>query len=154
MALVTIAEVKDFLKLDPNQTLEDAMLTHLINVATAEMERDHDRVLEYTTGRVEVHSGKAGCYLFLKAYPIETITEVLVDGVALSNTEYEVNKAQGILKGFWPRGMDNIQVTYNGGYWTDPGTQPPAGVQMLPFDLKHECLERVAYLYENRGGRR
>lgn len=151
MALVTISEVKDFLKLDPNQTLEDNMLQHLINAATAEMERDHDRVLEYTTGRVEIHSGGANTFLFLKAFPIQEITEVKVDGVVI--TDYEVNKERGILKGFWPCGTDNIQVTYSGGFWTDT-TPPPSGVQMLPADLKHECLERVAYLYENRRGRR
>lgn len=151
MALVTKDDVKAFLKLDSG-TAEDTMLDHLIAAATAEMEQIHNRIYEYGTYIETFNGGEV--FLFLKAYPVKTITSVTVDGTTLSSDDYKLDSQRGLLQGPWTKGLSNIQVQYDGGFWTDPNTQPPAGVPSLPADLKHECLERVAFLYENRGGYR
>lgn len=154
MALVTKTEVKDYLRLDKYSTAEDAFLDDLIAAAQAEMEVKHGRRLEYQSSIVEKYNGQGEAQLFLKCYPVVSVTQVKVDGTVLNSTNYDIDPEKGILYGCWEEGFQNIEVTYSAGYWTDKATNPPAGVSRLPADIHHECLELIAYLYENRGGRR
>ncbi|AUS10132.1 hypothetical protein C1X05_15715 [Laceyella sacchari] len=151
-ALVTLQEVKEYLKLDLMSQLEDKVLQHLIAAATAEVEQKHGRGLTYRE-TVETHSGTGDGKLFLRAYPVVSISSVTVNGAEVPPSAYRVEKHTGILHGAWPAGVDNISVSYKAGYWTDFQNPPPSmDIPMIPMDLKHECLELVAYLYENRGG--
>jgi hypothetical protein len=152
MALITKEEVKAYLKLDLTSTEEDAMLDHLIAAATAEMERDHRRNYEYGSYLETFNGGDPS--LFLHAYPVHSITSISISGKAISASNYRLDSSRGIVNGSWPKGFNHIEVQYQGGFWTDPSNPAPSGVPLLPADIKHECLERVAYLYENRRGRR
>lgn len=148
MALVTLQEVKDYLKL-PTGTAEDSMLNHFILAAQAELETRHNRKLEYRTV-TETFNG--GCdRLFLSTYPVYSIASIKIDGVTMDASSYEWNPRTGVVLGYF--GLGSVQVEYTGGYWTS--TDPvPAGVQTLPSDLKHECLEYVASFYMHRGDQR
>lgn len=149
MALITKDDVKAYLKLYSG-TAEDAMLDHLIEAATSEMEQAHHRKYEYGT-HTETLAGRKR-YVFLHAFPVQKIHSVVADGRTLSPSQYDLNRDSGILEGHWP--YEEIVVTYEGGFWTDPENPAPDGVPVLPPDIRHECLERVAYLYQHRQGRR
>lgn len=149
MALITKDDVKAYLKL-ASGTAEDDMLDHLIAAATSEMEIAHHRKFEYGSHTETVEGGRHT--LFLQAIPVQSVTSIMADGIELGLSSLSLNKEQGLLRGYFP--YQEITVTYEGGFWTDPVNPAPDGVPVLPADIKHECLERVAYLYEYRQGRR
>lgn len=165
--LVTLQEAKEYLKLDPSSTLEDGMLQLFIQTAQEEMEMLHGRKFEFNKvsgGAVIPHeetlSGPGDTQLFLKHYPVYRVLEVArisPDGTAevIPPANYQLDPQRGVLYGQWYSGVQNYRVKYEGGYVT-PDRQPPSGLEYepepLPQYLKLECLEKVAYLYENRQG--
>ncbi|MFC7443408.1 hypothetical protein [Laceyella putida] len=151
MAIITKDDLKSYLKLDTTSTAEDGMLDHLIAAAISEMEQAHGRIYEYGDHTETFYSPVEGV-LFLSAFPVLSITSVTVDETAVSASAYELDAKRGLLRGLFPAGWKKIEVQYKGGYWTDAGTTPPAGVPRLPAAMKQECLERAAYLYQNRRG--
>lgn len=151
MALVTLQEVKNYLKLQSG-TAEDSMLTHLISAAQSEMEVRRNRKIEYGV-YVETFNGNCND-LFLLAFPIQSVISIKESGVTVSADSYKVDKRTGRIEGCFGGGLGSIEVEYAGGYWTDTQNAPPAGVQALPADIKQDCLEYVAYLYNDRSGRR
>lgn len=167
--LVSLQEVKEYLKLDPSSTLEDGMLELFIQTAQEEMEILHDRKFEFneTQGDTvipheEFLSGPGDTMLFLKHYPVYRVIEVArvyqdqtVEIIPPSN--YTLDGEKGVLVGQWYQGTRNYRVKYEGGY-TTPDRPAPSGLpytpEALPSHFKMECLEKVAYLYENRQGKR
>lgn len=139
--LLTVSEVKDYLKIAAHITEEDAMLTHFIQAAQSETEMVRDRILEQPTSPLTETFVSQGEDFLLKAYPVQAITSVKVDGVATNH--YRLRPTTGILSGAFPKGS-MVEVTYTGGYTAST----------LPAHLKQEILERVAYRYENRRGTR
>jgi uncharacterized phiE125 gp8 family phage protein len=139
--LLTIAEVKAYLKIPTQVTEEDAMLQHFIQAAQSETELVRDRILEQPGSPITETIISKGEDILLQAYPVESISSVKVDGVETTN--YTLRPATGILSGSFPAGAE-VEVTYIGGFTTTT----------LPAHLKQELLERVAWRYENRRGTR
>lgn len=157
MALISKAEVKEYLKLDPASTLEDNMLDLFIAAAQEGMEAKRMRQFEYATA-TEYVNGEGETTLHLKRFPIWSVEAVYIvhadnDEHKLSPTAYTIDSRRGLLHGYWNKGIQNYKVVYTAGYWTAE-TDPPEGVERLPATLKLECLEAVAHMYQNRRGSR
>jgi len=145
--LITLAEVKSYLRIPTAETTEDAYITTLLKVATDFAEkfcqRKFDEAIhtEYYDG-----DGKSGIIL-LKQFPVVSITSVhddtarIFDSVTLvSSSDYAV-LAEGILERIdslcFSKGIQNIKVVYKAG-WKAGSTYEP------PEDLKQAMIEIVA----------
>ncbi len=141
--LITLTEAKEFLKIDFND--EDALLDRLITQATAIIQRKYQRDLIQAIYTDEEYNGEDHDLIFIRNFPVQSITSIKVNDQAVDPSGYIVNKATGIVKretGYWPEGWANIKVSYTGGYAAD-------SPELEPF--KNECLLLVADLYEGRG---
>lgn len=163
MALVKLQEVKDYLKI--SHTAEDSMLQLFMESAQKELEQKHRRELGYQPERVEYHNGPGDRLLFLKSFPVWSLAKVEAVGASdgkdqvLSPSQYQLDQEKGMLVGNWLKGVRNYKVTYESGYWDGEGTAPKmkdgvTDVPKCPADLQQECLEIIAYMYENRRGSR
>lgn len=140
--LITLAEAKDFLKVEFDG--EDALINRLITQATAIIQRKYQRDLIQATYTDEEYNGEGHDLLFIRNFPIQSVTSLKVNDVSLDPSEYTVSKYTGIIKrksGCFPEGWGNITVSYTGGFpIDDPALEP----------FKNECLLIVADLYEGR----
>lgn len=120
-------------------TSENALVDTLCAVASAAV-RQHTRRELLSASHDELASGLADDVIFLRQYPVTSITRVsLVPGDPLVDVGgYRVDSAQGRLvrtSGCWQRGRSNYRVLYTAGYAT------------LPDDLVEACAQWVAALY-------
>jgi hypothetical protein len=79
--------------------------------------------------------GDGSPLLLLPAAPFTTII-VEVDGVAV--TDFLTSRRAGILRrvgGYWPDGLENIEVKYTHGYATVPGAIQDAVLEMAMIQL-------------------
>lgn len=126
LALVTLADVKEYLTIASGTTSEDSILGFLINEVS--------RLINSYTGRyllqktwTEYHDGNGSQGLILAQYPIVSVTSVVDDinraftGSAISTSLYYLMKDSGIIMpmptfyGF-VHGQANVKVVYIAGY--------------------------------------
>lgn len=127
MPLVTLSEVKDYLKINSDST-DDGLLNTLIAACSQAIEDYCERTFTEKLYEDEEYDGSGTKYLLLGQYPVKTIASVEVDGQLLDPSEYKVKKSNGTLirtSGVWPKGDINISVTYTAGY-----TEIPFPVQL------------------------
>jgi len=71
----------------------------------------------------ETYDGNDKNYLFLKHYPVLSVSSVKVSGTAINNSDY-IWKSSGLIKlkgdAKFPKGVGNIEVTYTYGYSSVP----------------------------------
>ena len=126
---------------------DNALLTQLINQASADIESRCNRTLTRETRTNETYDCTGGTRLYLDLYPIYSVASVTVDGETV--TDYQVQSA-----GYLDRdgGWDGeVKVTYAGGYLLEPITGPPAIARDLPYDLEYACILWVSGAYNSRG---
>lgn len=147
-ALTTLTAVK--LHLGISDTSEDALLTQLINQASADIESRCNRTLTRETRTAEAYTGDGGKKLYLDLYPVAEVAAVTLDGVAV--TDYVLTGKSGLLtrEDGWTNGLA-ITVTYTGGYQLEAVTGPPAIARDMPFDLEYAAILWVATAYNSRG---
>lgn len=148
--LCVLQDVKDYLfRGGGNQTnLDDNLLQRIISSASEWIRKETST--EFTAGNVtEVRSGMGGRVMFVKRPPINSVTSVHVDGGAIpaksinvadflnsSGYSFRANGTYISLSGnVFARGVDNVQLIYNGGYGE------------IPFDLEQACIEMVGWTY-------
>lgn len=133
----TLAEAKNWCKIELAITEEDALITELIKTArllcegftnVSFVEKTIEAIVNNSLGGIELPYG-----------PLKTFTSLInEDGETLVlNTDY---KLQGVLFKTIQTPCDSyLKATYVAGYTT------------LPTNFKTAVLQQVAYLYENRG---
>lgn len=104
-------------------------------------------------------SGDGGRTLLLPSRPVIGTPVITIDGVPV--TDWQVGRAAGILQraGGWPRGLDNVQVTYRSGFEKVPGDvedavleQAEATYRVLPGVAAHASgSESRSYLASAAG---
>ena len=129
---------------------DDVILQRLITAMSQECRTFTGRNFDVQT-YTEKRSGKGydQHVLFLREYPVVSITSLSIDSNAVSarvgtgngfTFTNELQNAAVALYGYtFPRGVNNIQVVYSAGY------------SSLPHDLTQSCIELVAYRYASRG---
>lgn len=150
-----------------NGTVEDEYITHLIKAAAREGERVSWRSFTQQTWRLVMNAVPADGVIVLPWPPILSVTTVEVQGVELTDADYQVSLPSGpdagygrlrlseeVLSGL-PRappeppialpGSEPIRITYEAGYVTHP---PPAGE--VPIDLQHAMLLWIGEAYKTR----
>ena len=121
-ALITVTEIKDWLKLSGSD--DDDFLQRAINDWSDTIEKRLGRVIISTEHTDERHDGGKIAVL-LKNIPVTEISSVSVDGAALGLSDCTVDQDSGILRlvsgKAFNGGPGSILVAYTGGYETVPG---------------------------------
>lgn len=148
--LCMLQDVKDYIfRGGGNQTnVDDNLLQRIISGASEWIRQETSR--EFTAGNVtEIRSGTGGRIMFVKCPPINSVTSVHIDGSSISakssnvadflnsnGYSFQANGTYIALSGhIFARGIDNVQLIYNGGY------------NSVPFDLEQACIEMVGWTY-------
>ena len=149
-ALTTLAAVKLHLGISTSDASDDALLTQIINQASADIESRCNRTLTRETRTAETYTGDGGKKLYLDLYPVTAVAAVTLDGIAV--TDYVLTPKAGLLyrEDGWTK-KSAIVVTYTGGYQLEAVTGPPAIARDLPFNLEYAAILWVATAYNSRG---
>lgn len=145
-ALATVANVKYVAGIAQTDTTKDDRIQTLINLLSGRIEDWCGRKFISQTFTDQVYDGQRDCDLFLKQYPIVSITAVSVDGVALTAGELadEENFLAYAEEGYiwrssgWFAKRRGIEITYVAGYAT------------IPTGLQMACVEWAIILLEGR----
>jgi len=145
-ALTSLDNVKEWANITGTKSPDEGLLENLINHFTKAFEMycgvDSFKAATYT----EYIDGNGSQYLFVKNYPLNSITGIWddVDWAWATDTEvdsddYRIVEGRYIAhKTYWYKGVQNIKITYSGGYAT------------IPVDLTQVCNEEVYRRYKRR----
>lgn len=144
MALTTLEKVKEFIGLKQPQTEADALLTRMIDAASAFIENWLERkVLRHSV--VEYRDGNGKSELVLKEPDIRLISKVLVNGRAIPESSdfhgYGYRWADWwlILQGdCFTHGRKNIQIEYE------------AGFDVVPSDIEQAVIDLVTLRFKEK----
>jgi len=152
---ISLALVKEHLKLDPDDTSQDTYLTLLIRAVTNTIEKYTGRTLintefktyrECFTDSFLIKRSKLQSITFIKYYTDSVLTTVDSDIYYISD---ETDFASIFLVDgeAWPSDVDTrvqpIVIQFIAGYGTVQAD--------IPYDLQIVLLDAIAYFYENRG---
>ncbi|MFX1253970.1 MAG: head-tail connector protein [Promethearchaeota archaeon] len=149
MEFITVTELKTYLKITDSS--EDTNLATLVASVNEFIPNYTNRTWDLTTYTEELYDGSGHAALILRNRPVVSISEILVNTVAVTERSdvneigwYIYNYDHGIVynNNLWMRGRGNIQVTYVAGY---------TNAAALPKDLKHACLELASFFRTMRG---
>jgi len=135
--LVSLAEIKAYLGIDPSDTTQDAFLTLRGQVTSDAVELYCARVF---TAADYVETMYADDYpmdkeMKLYQYPVNSIASITLSTVPL--TDYRVAKEYGIITrlcGWFNCSRDVLVVTYNAGYTTIPAIIQSVILQIVEGD--------------------
>ena len=139
-AIVSVAQVKEYLKLDG--TSDVALIENIINGTATLFEK-------YTTSKfinvavVETIDGNDSDKIFVEYCPIVSLTTIKFDTVAQTITDFKFNARSGIIQainGSFLSGFQNIEITYQSGYG--------AAMANLPADVILAALKQCEYFYK------
>lgn len=148
---VTLEEVKTHLRLDPEETSEDAYLEILIGAAVDYVQNYTNRQLMPATYKLTLNSVPQT--IPLARQPFAAITDIQAKdalGVAVAlvkDTDYTLSKANdvadltGIESSLWFNNYKSIAITYTVGY-------PDA--ESVPKAIKSALFLIIGHLYTNR----
>ena len=156
--LTTLAAVK--LEAGISDTSKDTLLEALINSVSAAMRVYLDREVTRTTHTAELYAVNACQYLYLKEYPVQSVTTVTLGGATLAaNVDYWLDSAPGRLyrpggwvgnyytRGTFPdiyAGARDVSVTYIAGWYLPADALYVAGAAAsLPLALSYACNRAV-----------
>lgn len=160
--LAKLADLK--LRLDITDTSQDSLLTGLLTSVGTLLNAYTSRTLEYAGAPTVEYFDGDGFDLRLRAFPLSTSASLAVrvaDGASDFATPadedaelYAVNRARGVLTRLprgarWPDGVQNLRVTYTGGY-TDPGGASVSGLAAVPTHVQEAALLQAVELYNRR----
>lgn len=145
-ALLGLQDAKEYLGLGSG-TEEDAAVEDLIEAATqvCEDEQVTDRLLKSRAYADEVFDGSGGTTMRLRQYPITAVSAVSYwngtswEAQALTDLIIVGGLADRIsLRGAFPRGFQNVKVSYTAGYI------------VVPAKIRQACREALMLLYKQR----
>jgi hypothetical protein len=156
--LTTLAAVK--LDLGITDTTQDALLESLISAASAAIVIYVDRTLKRTTYTDQRYAVNAHQYLYLREYPIQSVSSVTLGGSAQTvDVDYFIDAAPGRLyrpygwvgayysRGTFPdafAGARDILITYVAGWYLPADLGYVAGAaDSLPLLLSDACQKAV-----------
>lgn len=153
-ALVSLAEMKIYLKIPALETSQDSLIESFINEISQLIEVYCNRKFILNT-YIERYNGGDRYELLLNNWPIQSITSLHVDHKRLFDSSslidpsnYDIFQDEMgdnfILERFdfkFQKGRKNIKVEYEAGY-TD--------ITTLPSDIKLACKIAVSYYYQQQ----
>lgn len=169
--LTTVQSVKNQLKIPSSVTIYDALIEDLINLYSSAICQYLGRTLKRTTHTDEVYTVNNYQYIYLEEYPVQSISAVKLQDVALVlNTDFyttptdlavgRIYKPDGWFGRNWARGTfpdafcgaRDIKVSYISGYYlpADVGYQAGASAS-LPLGLQMACNNAICTKYLKLG---
>lgn len=127
IALITLAELKEYLAVGASDSTQDPILNALLNMASSWVANFLKRNL-VATSYTEYYDGDASLQLMLRNVPVVSITTIWVDYLRawandkiVNPANYFIKKQAGIVEAFylfgnWIPGRANVKVIYVAGY--------------------------------------
>lgn len=141
--LTTLAGVKLFLGIQNDA--DDALLSSLISQISFAISNYTNRNL-LSQSYVERYDGNSSSILMLRQHPITAVSALAINGAAVSASPDGIAAGYAfdgnyvfLTKAIFPKGIQNIQVSYTAGYAS------------VPFDVAEAVTELVADRYRVRG---
>ena len=117
--IITLAEMRSFLGLPDSMTTKNELLVDLIDSYNDEIEQ-YLGVTMINTSYSEYYDGNGTDCLFLKHYPIGTITTLTIDSTAqVENTDFYKYADEGKIKlksGVFTKDIHNVYIVYTAGW--------------------------------------
>ncbi len=143
-AIITLADVYEFLSVSGSS--DDTLIQNLIDRKTAQFESYCGLDSFYVDDYVEEYDGEGTPYLFVKNFPINSITEIASDSdwtwgtdTVIDSSDYRIVQMNYIVyNSYFNDGLQNIKVSYNAGY------------SVIPLDIKEALVEEVTRIYNTR----
>lgn len=161
--LTTLSDVKTLLQIPTSVTSFDAVLNLVIKAVSAQIETYCNRTFGVANYTDNLPPGNSQI-LQLENYPLNSVASIVVQGSALSSSEYflysqftpsgQIYKPDGWFGPMATRGLTfdpyapliTIAVTYSAGYVL-PGGTPVSGVADLPLDLQLAAMQMTAKVF-------
>ena len=150
--VLTLAEMKAELGL--TDTRDDAVLTRWMEGLQARFDAYCERTFERGVNVEETHHGGETA-IYLRRFPVETISAVYVDGAAVAADDYRASKHRGVLRYggaqpvAWPGGNESIRVVFTGGY-VPAGTNAGATQWPMPENVRRAFTIQAGFEWRNR----
>lgn len=142
MALTTLANVKEYLQINPLDTYADNLLKRMIDAASVTIERFCGRTFLQATYN-EVIDGTGQRKMPLRNVPVSAVASVTINGQpvparpAVTGNGFTFDKYGVRLTGYaFTIGLDNVAITYT------------AGFAAVPDDVDMACCELVSLRYK------
>jgi hypothetical protein len=147
-ALTTLAIAKKWIKIPTTVTDQDDVVEILINGFSQEIEALAQRKLK-SQSVTEIKHGRGTNLILFREWPVTAISELRIDGGSLFTDPATVidpadytladdGNSLLLIGGTFPRGYNNVRVTYTAGYTT------------VPADLQQACLDLCFWKYRTR----
>jgi len=142
--LTTVATVKEYLDLEPDDTRFDSVLGKLITASSRQIEAYCNRTFEIRDF-VESHDGSASDILFLNNAPIVSVSLLTIDDESLQPDEFKVyDDYVRLVSRLFTCGKLNVSIAYSAGHFDAQTESPPA-------DVEDACIQLVAFKFTLRG---
>jgi len=148
--LITLSELKPYIKVEASETAFDTLLNAMISEISKLMQNFIGcDVIEATYPSIKVN-GSGRSVLDLPNWPITAVSSVKEDEIALiEGTDFEISQHGDYLirlDGFggesnWVKGVKNITVSYTAGY------------SDLPGDLKLACKKQIGHEWKQQSNK-
>lgn len=123
-ALLTVQQVRDFIKLDG--TTDTSVIEFIINGVSSAIENFcHSKFIDVAV--VETLDGPGLNKIIVEFCPIKSLTSVKFDSVAQTLTDFKFNGRSGIVYfqyGVFAEGFQNIEIAYISGYGANMAAMP------------------------------
>jgi uncharacterized phiE125 gp8 family phage protein len=157
-ALTTRTKVKSYLGITDSSS--DTIIDELINYSTDFIEGLCGRRFLSTTYTNEVYDAKGTSRVFLKNYPITTLSAVeyragtpsTPNWVAYQVDNYLLYGKEGFIRFYsqLPFIQQGLRFTYTAGYLIDFTNEGNTTLHTLPFDIAMVATELVAKMHDNK----
>lgn len=152
-ALVTLAQVKEFVLNDSTVATFDDALTAMVNEVSHAIETYCGRKFKERTGLTEYHNPKGGTVVSLKNFPVTGTTAFALyddpnrnygSDTLIAATDYFLDLETGVIHltndGEFSSAPGAVKAFYSAGYATDS----------IPYTLQRACKKWVARIWKER----
>ena len=142
--LTTVANVKEYLDIEPDDTRFDSLLEKLIAASSRQVEAYCNRTFEIRD-LTENYDGSASDILFLDNSPIVSVSSLTIDDESLQPDEFKVyDDYVRLVSRLFTCGKLNVSIEYAAGHFDAQTDSPPA-------DVEDACIQLVAFKFSLRG---
>jgi len=142
--LTTLANVKEYLDIESDDTTFDLLLERLITASSMQIASYCN--CDFTTQDFsESYDGTASDILFLNHTPIVAVSSLSIDDEAVAADDFKVyDDYLRLVSRLFTSGRLNVAVEYSAGYF-DPQTESP------PDDVEDACIQLAVFKFNVRG---
>jgi hypothetical protein len=125
------------------RSAQDAIVTIMADAICEGLEKDTGRVFAQRTV-IENRNGDNRNQIYLRKFPVISITSFSIDTLAVSAADYSLEKEDGCIRMKNGRivssGVGNVDITYSAGYIT---AEIPADAIMVALDICKVCYDKL-----------